>query len=128
MDRIEIHLPLPPADTRPNARVHWARKAKAAARQRQDARLAALASLGTRRPPRWKRAEIEATLYRSNPRCRRADGDNVIGWLKATFDGLQDAGIVANDCGFIHLPPVQVLGAEARTKNLLVVRIAERLF
>lgn len=120
-DSIEITLPIPPRATHPNARAHWAVKMKAAKKQRRDAGLAARAALGLARPPLWQRATIQATLYNASTRAKAQDADNLTAWLKASQDGLQDAGIVLNDAGLIQLPPKQVLGREAGTSRLVLV-------
>jgi len=127
-DQIEITIPIPPLETRPNARGHWAKKANAVKKQRSDAMFAAVAELYrmNAKPPRWQQAEVQATFHRPEPQCRKADLDNLTGWLKASFDGLQDAGIIVNDGGFIHLPPKQLLGAEAGDESKVVLVITHR--
>lgn len=122
MERIEITLPLPPPEMHPNKRHHWRAKMKPKAKQRDDARIAALARLGSRMPPQWPLAEVQSTWYLA----RRNDHDNLIAWAKATWDGLADAGIVGNDRGFVFLPPVQVTGKEARGARKLVVVVTKR--
>ena len=91
--------------------------------QRADAYLAALkATSHLEVQPLWRLAECHATFYLE----RRRDGDNLIAWLKATFDGLEDAGIVENDGNFIHLPPTQITGKETKGERKVVLRITPR--
>jgi len=96
-EALSIWIGLPPRVLHPNARTHWAAKARAVKRYRLDCRLSAMASL----PPDrtgfpWPVARVKADFYFSTVRQR--DEDNLLASLKAAFDGLQDAGIVANDC------------------------------
>ena len=98
--RFVFVLPLPPKELSPNARVHWAAKAKATKRYRimswaeaaeQDGGIA-----------RWKHATAQATFFfKVN---RRRDRDNLLASLKPAFDGFVDAGVLADDAGLIHLP------------------------
>lgn len=110
MDEITITLPLPPKELSPNARVHWARKAKAT----RGARLRAYAETCDRmihlvrgevrrRRPEWERAQTEAAFYL--PDRRQRDADNLAASLKSYWDGIATAGIVQNDAGFTHSPP-----------------------
>jgi Holliday junction resolvase RusA-like endonuclease len=126
MDAITVTIPLPPQAMYPNARKHWKAKMKPKAEQRRDAKLASLDAIRQRgrNPcgPMWKLAECQATFYLE----RRRDGDNLIAWLKATFDGLEDAGIVENDGNFIHLPPKQVTGKHANGERKVVLTITPR--
>jgi hypothetical protein len=119
-DCITIELPLPPKQMRPNARCHWRAKLKPKAQQRQEAYLCAKAACAN--PPRWELAEVEATFYVA----RRWDSDNCIGSMKASADGLEDAGIVVNDSGFIWLPPKQVIDGKRTGKRGVVLRITKR--
>jgi Holliday junction resolvase RusA-like endonuclease len=54
--------------------------------------------------PLWKQAIVSCEAF--HPVRRNRDGDNFIASMKSTFDGLADAGIIENDSGFIHMPPV----------------------
>jgi len=99
--RIHIDLPLPPQELKPNARSHWTAKAHATKRYRQTAWAIARSAIGLH-PPRWTTATCQATFR--FPTRRRRDRDNLLASLKSAFDGIADAGIVANDAGLIHLP------------------------
>ena len=103
-DRIVItDLPLPSRSLSPNARVHWAVKARTVKWYRQAAHIAATMALG-RRKPRWRRATVQVT-FRFRTRHRR-DPDNLLASLKPAFDGLVDAGLLLDDAGLTHLPVV----------------------
>lgn len=99
---IRLTLPLPDRKLSPNARPHWAPKAKATKHAR---RLAwAYARIATNaKPTRWEMAEARAVFY--FPTAHRRDRDNAAASLKAYWDGIADAGVVENDAGLIHWPP-----------------------
>jgi crossover junction endodeoxyribonuclease RusA len=90
---IRVTLPLPPKACSPNARGHWRTRSKAIKAYR------ACASLLARRPAehqlRWREASIAVTWF-SRTRTR-PDADNALASLKAAFDGLVDAGVLADD-------------------------------
>lgn len=79
-------------------------KARATKQARNDAGLVTLATLNTAglRKPTWTNATCQARFYFAKRAAR--DGDNLLAWLKAYFDGVADAGLVANDAGITHLP------------------------
>lgn len=102
---ITITLPLPHKNLSPNARCHWAAKAKAAKMARYDAKratLRAIALLDLDGLPLWKSATVQATFYKRTSHV--TDSDNALASLKNAFDGLADAGLIANDRGLTHLP------------------------
>lgn len=99
---LEFELPMPPPELSPNARKHWAPKAQAVAAYRYEARVNAASA-------RWlwcnARGEIwpgipepvQATVtFVLKTRARR-DIDNLLGSLKAGFDGMRDAGVISDD-------------------------------
>lgn len=100
-DAITITLPLPPKELSPNARVHWAGKARKVKYYRGRAWAESLAVQG-RRTRKWKRATVQATFYHRDK--RRRDKDNLLASLKSAFDGIADADVVENDAGLTHLP------------------------
>jgi hypothetical protein len=124
-DSITITVPIPPKQMHPNSRNHWRAKLGAKAEQRGTAKLSALEALNGKSPPRWERATIHATFYRSSPRAKQQDGLNLLAWLKATEDGIEDAQIVANDRGVTWLAPSQVLGKAAQGRNEVVIVITK---
>lgn len=99
---MRIILSLPPAQLSPNARCHWRVKAKHTKAYRVAAMIAALNAPETRH--RWNEAQVEARFYFKQN--RRRDRDNCLSSLKSAFDGLKDAGVIADDSGLIHLPVV----------------------
>lgn len=120
LDSISIELPMPPQATHPNARPHWAVKAKAVAKQREDAATMASVVLRGKGPPLWERVTIQATFYKPGKQAKLADQDGLISWCKASVDGLQGT-VIKNDSGVTWLPPVQVLGDAAEERKLVLV-------
>lgn len=100
---ITITLPHPPSSLRPNGRSHWRVKAQSVKDYRTLAKVRAMEALGTARPM-WAAAKVAIT-WESNT-MRHPDPDNIVASLKAAFDGLQDAGVVANDRGLWPERPV----------------------
>lgn len=130
-----IVIPLPPRETHPNHSAYSAggtrARKRAVAKQREDACIAAMAEMnepGRPYKPRWPRVSCQATFYRGRPQDRASDASNLNGWLKASEDGLQDAGVFANDRDATWEPPRQRLGKEAggETKVVITVRPVER--
>ncbi len=100
MDSITIDLPHPPAALKPNSRPHWRAKARAT-RAYRNATLATALSV-SRIGSKWPSASVRIiATYRDS---RRRDRDNILASLKAAFDGLADAGIVADDADFTYEP------------------------
>ena len=82
---IIVRLPWPPKELSPNARVHWAKKAKAAQSYRQYACVLTLCEKGL---------HIEANCLHLTfrpPDRRRRDLDNMLASIKAGIDGIADA-------------------------------------
>ena len=103
MRTLRIELPWPAACLSPNGRAHWRRKALATKRHRWWALLAAQDAIRAQRwPAGVKQAEVRIT-YR-DPVSRRRDRDNHLGMCKAYLDGLTEAGVIEDDCGFICHP------------------------
>jgi len=101
---VMVSLSLPPRDLWPNARPHHMAKARAAKAYRHEAKLAAKQAMGRAVPVRWTEATIQATFRFTT--ARRRDPDNCLAALKAAFDGLRDAGLIADDNRLTHLPVV----------------------
>lgn len=89
MTTAELVLPWPSRDLHPNARVHWARRAKAAksARFMACALTRSLGWRGEQLPPGRLHLWIDAYP----PDRRRRDTDGVLSSLKSTIDGIADA-------------------------------------
>jgi crossover junction endodeoxyribonuclease RusA len=95
MKSIVIVLPLPARKLSPNARVHWAEKAKLVRASRKVALYESIKALQGRRPPGWIKAKMEVRAFfktRNFP-----DPDNLTASLKSSIDGIADSGIINND-------------------------------
>lgn len=99
--RVRLVLDLPPVELSPNKRVHWARKARAVKYYRTLAMVVAR-NMG-RRERVWVRAEARTTFYL--PDRRRRDPDNLMAAMKAAWDGLVDARVLADDNQLVAHPP-----------------------
>lgn len=97
-----VKLGLPPGPLWPNARPHRMTKARATKAYRHEAKIAAKQALRRSVPPRWAAATLEAHFYFRAQ--RRRDPDNCLAALKAAFDGLRDAGVIADDNRLTHRP------------------------
>ena len=108
-----IVLPWPPKELSPNARVHWAVKARAAKQYRALCAWEVVASK-VKAPKGKIRLRVEFLA----PSRRRNDMDNCIARMKAGFDGMADAWGV-NDAKF-EIEPVMSdrLGGEVRVTVL----------
>lgn len=99
MERVRFTLPLPPKVLSPNARPHWAVKAKAAKAYRFAARMASTSAWPVYAPS-LDEADVVCVFHFKDRRNR--DRDNLLASMKSAFDGLADAGIVRNDSAFRH--------------------------
>lgn len=121
-----ITLPLPPKELSPNARVHWAAKARAVKGYREYAWAEAKRLIGRDAAPKWKNATAQATFHFLT--FARRDKDNFQAMLKPAFDGIRDAGIIDDDCGgegssgFTPLPPIF---APVKDREGVVIEIKE---
>lgn len=104
MKSITITLPLPSPKLSPNARTHWAEKAKLTKASRKAAYFAALEALNLRKPPGWLKARLEVRAFFKT--LNFPDPTNFPLSLKAAIDGIADAGIIANDKGLWPERPV----------------------
>ena len=106
MDSITITVPLPAKQLSPNSRCHWARKAEAVKNARQAAHILSLQELALHltSPPLWAKAMSQLVFFfKAN---RRHDPDNLLASVKSYFDGIADAGIMADDSGLGHHPVI----------------------
>lgn len=96
-EKVTVVLPLPAKVLSPNCPTASFRgrcmKATATKRYRRITRVAVDAA-GIETLP-WRRALVEVVFYHKVVRDR--DQDNAMGSLKAAYDGLVDAGLVAKD-------------------------------
>lgn len=91
----EVTLPWPMKELTPNARVHWARLAKA--KKSYRAACFWLAKEAKLQAPAEGVIRIEMAFY---PPCnRRRDEDNLLASMKSGLDGLADA-LAVNDSRF----------------------------
>jgi crossover junction endodeoxyribonuclease RusA len=97
---IVIDLPIPHRALHPNARTHWAEKARHTKRHRENAYYAALSVKTNMRP--WKSATV-LIQFTFADKLRR-DRDGLLSHCKAYFDGIADARVVENDYQFTFLP------------------------
>lgn len=95
-----ITVSIPPKTLSPNARVHWGAKAAAKKKAKEEAYLVAIASPIAGKM--WGMASTHVVYYHKTN--RRRDADNFLSLLKATFDGIAQAGVVKDDSGFVHFP------------------------
>lgn len=93
---VRIALPWPDKKLSPNARVHWAAKAKAVKAARSAAYFLAIQA----RVRRTTVGPIATKFEFCPPDGRRRDRDNLIASMKAATDGLADA-LGIDDSNFI---------------------------
>ena len=125
MTPVRLTLPLPAAALSPNARVHWARKARIVKHHRESAWLLAVKQMREAgiRAPFWERAEAEVTFYW--PTRHKRDRDNASSRLKSFWDGIADAGVLADDAGLVHLPVRMEYDAENPRVEVIIRALEE---
>lgn len=111
MTSITIELPIPAKCLhKNNPWTHWGTVSTAKKKARSLARILASSELARQKKaaPKWVRATLRAEWYfrpaKRGKALREHDDDGLTGWLVAYRDGLEDAGIVANDSGIVTLP------------------------
>ena len=110
---ILIRLPLPDRLLHPNARCHWAQKARKTKEARYEAGVESIAAWSRLcRRVRFKAAEVTLTYYVK----RLRDEDGLIAWAKSYLDGVQD-GIKLDDKYFRLQRPHQV---KSSSEGLLI--------
>ena len=87
MQKMMVELPWPPKELSPNARVHWAKRSKAAKRYREACHLLTKAE-GLRID--WE-GQVHAWIDFYPPDRRHRDDDNMVASFKAGRDGMADA-------------------------------------
>lgn len=111
-----IILPWPPAALSSNSRCHWAKKARATAKYRSDARLCTLAA----KPSVPAEGDIALTVCFVPPH-NRFDVANLPAMLKAGLDGLAD-GLKVNDRRFV--PQWTYAAPEKPGRVIITVEVA----
>ena len=102
MDAVSLDLPWPPADLNPNVRGHWADRHRATAQYRNECFVAAKDMINRARRikapvPSPLPTPVSATVTFWMPNRRRRDLDNLLAAMKPAWDGLVDAGLLADD-------------------------------
>lgn len=95
-----VDLPWPSRDLHPNARVHWAKKARATKKARTDAGWAAKEA-GVKR---MNASALSVTVTFYPPNRRAHDLDGCMASCKAFFDGIADV-IGVDDSKWLFGPP-----------------------
>lgn len=86
-ERVELELPWPPRELHPNARMHWAAKARITKKARTTAAwIAKSAGAGNLCVER-----LNVSIQFMAPDKRRRDTDGMISSVKAYLDGIADA-------------------------------------
>jgi len=98
---ITITIPIPHRSLSPNARTHWATKAKKVKAARTGATFLAKNQV-IYKNQRWTNAISTVVWYAKT--ATHPDPDNALAMLKPYFDGLADAGVLANDRNLAHNP------------------------
>lgn len=99
-----IILPMPGEALRSNGRVHRMKRAAEVKKARAKAKILAKFVLHREPPPMWTRARM-ITVFRF-PKHQHMDPTNCLDSLKAYIDGIQDAGIIADDKGLWPERPI----------------------
>lgn len=89
-----VSLPWPPKELSPNARVHWAKLAKAKKQYRQVAFW--LAKEAKLQAPAKELIRVDLTFFAPTKHAR--DRDNLLASMKAGLDGLADALGIDDQC------------------------------
>lgn len=120
-----IALPLPAKVLQPNSTIGSfggrMLKASTSKRYRKLAREALEAEQIETLP--WPKCSVKASFFHKS--LRRRDEDNAIGSLKAAYDGLVDAGLVADD-DYAHMrrePPTFDIDRNFPRVMLIITRI-----
>jgi crossover junction endodeoxyribonuclease RusA len=98
----KITLPWPPKQLSPNARVHWAQKARVGKKYREDCYI--LTKQVVVEFPKTEKIHLFVDFYQPDKRNR--DQDNIESSCKFLFDGVADA-LGVNDNRFVIHPFVR---------------------
>lgn len=106
-----VDLPWPERSLSPNARVHWAKKAKQVKAARALAYWHVMSAGGQ---PLKGRGEVHVWINAYPPDRRRRDMDNILASCKAYLDGVAQA-LRVDDARFVlHVRMTDELGAKIR--------------
>ena len=94
---MKIRLPLPPPELSPNARVHWAKRAKAVKKYRETCGWSAEAQVTRDEMEIHAVLPAVVTITFFHDDFRRRDWDNLLASFKAGLDGLVDSGVLTGD-------------------------------
>jgi Holliday junction resolvase RusA-like endonuclease len=124
--QIRLTLSLPDPYLFHNKKAHWGKKLRLAKRQKGDAALVALNFFNSNglEPPRWKEATIDIRVFKRSGRA--IDRDNFLNAMKSAWDGLEKAGVVENDSGFWHMPPIFEVDAKNPRVELIITERIEK--
>jgi crossover junction endodeoxyribonuclease RusA len=86
---IAIELPWPPRELHPNARVHWAKRAKAA-KQARTLGWGMTLTAGIRRNDPDIPKDLKVTAVFFPPDDRKRDADGMLSNIKSYLDGISD--------------------------------------
>lgn len=100
----EVALPWPDRALHPNARTHWAKRAKLAKEQRGLAKVRAYVA-GWHRVE-WPEGRLHVWIDAYPPDRRRRDADGLLSSLKSALDGIADA-MGVDDRRFVPHPYVK---------------------
>jgi crossover junction endodeoxyribonuclease RusA len=127
LKQITVTLPIPPKELSPNARVHWAKKAKLTASLRELACVRALFVIMANgcAKPQWEKASVLVEWFHRT--AMHPDPDNCRGSLKAVYDGMQSAGVYLNDRYLTHLPIIFAKDASNPRVVLTITPTGEKL-
>lgn len=116
---IEVVLPWPPKDLSPNARLHWAKRSKAAKAYRTECGWHVRAAC--QQPKFAPSGPITLDIEFVQPDRRGRDLDNMLASIKAGIDGIADA-LGVNDRRFVFR-----IRRSEQIGGMVNVRIAEGL-
>lgn len=108
--RRDVVLPWPPSGLSPNARLHWARKAKLAKDYRAECAWQCKAA-GLEAP---ESERISMIVEFMPPDRRRRDDDNMQASFKSGRDGIADALGIDDNRFVVTYPPVTCIGGMVR--------------
>ena len=97
-ESITIIIRIPPIELTQNARVHWDKRRKLTRQVRYEGNIITIGEMiKNNMVPHepWCKAELQATFYWAS--LRRRDSGNAMSRLKATIDGIVDAGLIKDD-------------------------------